>query len=76
MRIPALQCLYAYRHSVQDLIKRLKYDRAEAFHLRFVDGYMWEEVADILNISYKKVKRLRVIILGIYADVIGYPDFW
>lgn len=70
-----LMSMYAYKRLVEDLKARLEGTRATAFHLRFERGYLWEEVADSMDITAPTVRRLRRIILANYAEVSGYDYF-
>lgn len=65
-----LQGIAAYKACVDKLIRKLEGNRLEIFYLRWIDNLLWEEIAERLNLSMREVKRIRKIILSLYAKIV------
>lgn len=65
----ALQCLCAYRGLVEDLIMQLDGNLEEIFYYRWIQGLLWEEIADKTGLSIQRVRKIRSIILNLYAEI-------
>lgn len=68
----ALNCLYAFKMVVNELAKVLTGNRLEMFELRYKQGYEWEEIDEILNISSIERNRVKAIILANFLDLRGF----